>query len=311
MNRQNHMKNNPQISDIEHQTSVFRTVYIVGPTASGKTATSIKLAQLLGDAEIVAADSQTVRQHLDIGTAKPTVEERGDIVHHGIDIIDIYDDFTLHDYLTYARAAIADIHARGKRAIVVGGTGLYIDALYYDFELPVIERNEQEQRADYESMSVTKLQELIRSRDLGMPENERNKRHLVNTLMRGGLRGTKGEPDPHALIVGLQPPREVLQERIDARVEDMYAHGFLDEVHSIITCFGRPPRSFDAIGYRIALRVVDGEIDVQTAIELQKTADRQYARRQISWFKRNQAIKWFDDSEQAFAYLCSVFAPRV
>lgn len=287
----------------------IKTIYIVGPTASGKTAASILLAKFLGDAEIVAADSQTVRKHMDIGTAKPTAEERGDIVHHGIDIIEVYDEFSLHDYLRYARAVIADIHARGKRAIVVGGTGLYIDALYYDFELPSLDRDEQAQRADYESMSVTKLQELIRTRGLGMPENERNKRHLVNTLIRGGVQGTKRAPDPTALIVGINPPREVLIDRIDARVDAMYGQGFLDEVHTIITCFGEPPRSFDAIGYRIAQRVVNGEIDMPTAIELQKTADKQYARRQVSWFKRNTSIRWFDDSEQAYAYLCSVFAP--
>ena len=134
-----------QISNIKYQISELRSVYIVGPTASGKTALAIKLAKLL-NGEIVCADSQTVRRAMNIGTAKPTLREMEGIPHHGLDLIEPYEEFSLYQYQKLAKQAIQNIELRGKRPIGVGGTGLYIDALYFDFELPEIAESKKIRR---------------------------------------------------------------------------------------------------------------------------------------------------------------------
>jgi tRNA dimethylallyltransferase len=277
------------------------TIYIVGPTASGKTALSIKLAQLL-DAEIICADSQTVRRGMDIGTAKPTLEERAGIEHHCLDLIDPYDDFSLEQYLACARRAITEIHARGKIAIVVGGTGLF-----YLFTLPDIDADGAEQKQTLLELSVDSLQERIQNLGLVMPENSRNKRHLVNTLLRNGAVGQQHMPEQGSLIIGVRPPRDVLLARIEARSNAMIAAGFFDEVRAIVQKFGRPSRPFDAIAYRIGMRVIDGEITEAEAQTLMAIADRQYAKRQLSWFKRNEHIRWFEDGDSAYEFLRTSF----
>ncbi len=282
------------------------TVYVVGPTASGKSALAIRLAHLL-DAEIVCADSQTVRKGMDIGTAKPTLEEREGVVHHCLDMIGPYDEFSLDEYLRQAREVIADVHTRGKRALVVGGSGLYVDGLYYNFELPELSVETMQQKETLNKLSVEELQELVLKQGLQSPENQLNKRHLVNTLLRNGTLGVRGEPEASSVIVGLNPLRELLLERINARTDAMIAAGFFDEVKQLLQTYGEPPREFDAIAYRIAMRHLNGEITGEQTAELMKIADRQYAKRQLSWFKRNQNIVWFEDGITAYEYVRALF----
>ncbi len=282
------------------------TLYIVGPTASGKTALAMKLAEELG-AEIVCADSQTVRRAMDIGTAKPTKQEQERVPHHCLDIIDPYDESSLDDYLQTARAIIAEIQKRGKLAIVVGGTGLYVDGLYFQFSLPDLSADMLAQKEALNGLSVEALQAKIQSSNLMLPENAKNKRHLVNTLLRSGARGDQSAPSPHSLIVGLNPAREVLLERINARADNMIKAGFVNEVQKLLRDYGQPPRAFDAIAYRIMMRHVEGEITEEEAVELMKIADRQYAKRQLSWFKRNKDIVWFEDGITAYEHVRAQF----
>jgi tRNA dimethylallyltransferase len=277
-------------------------IYIVGPTASGKTALSIKIAKLL-DAEIICADSQTIRRGMNIGTAKPTTEEMQCIPHHMLDIIDPYDYYSLAEYQKTARAIMADIASRGKKIIVVGGTGLYIDALYFNFKLPELGKKHSVRRSELAVQSVEALQNSVRSNGLVMPTNSLNKRHLINTLLRGGSPGTTGMPDGRSQIVGISPDRELLIERINTRVDDMFDRGFVDEVRSIISQYGEPPREFDAIGYRIIMRMLASEISEAEARELVKIANRQYAKKQMSWFRRSTEIQWFKGAEQALDYI--------
>jgi len=275
------------------EPSEIDTLYIVGPTASGKTDLAVDVAISYG-AEIVCADSQTVRKGLDIGTAKPTIEERKGIVHHLLDIVEPYDRFTVREFQTLARRAIENIHHRRKMAIVVGGTGLYVDSLYFNYEFPLFEAS-----TDLDSLDTEALQDLIQEKGLKLPENSRNKRHLINTLYRNGAQGSKRKPDPNSTIVGINPGKAIIEKRISDRIEKMYQMSLLDEVRKIINQYGRPPRDFDAIGYRIAMRYLDGDITEEKSRELFKIADRQYAKRQITWFKRNAHITWFDHSEAA------------
>lgn len=276
------------------------TIFIVGPTASGKTALAIRLAKLL-DGEIVCADSQTVRREMNIGTAKPTLAEMEGIPHHCLDLVEPYEEFSLYQYQSLAKKSIEGIQARGKRPIVVGGTGLYIDALYFDFELPEIEQRENAE--EYNNLSVDELQQKIKIACLEMPENDKNPRHLINVLLRAGQSGRQNKPAEGTIIIGLRPERSVLVGRINARVEAMYDGGFVEEVKMIVSKYGRPPRNFDGIGYRIVMRYLDGEVTLDEAKELNKIADRQYAKRQMSWFKRNDNIEWFETPEKAFEHL--------
>ena len=275
-------------------------LYVVGPTASGKTALAIRLAKLL-DGEIVCADSQTVRLEMNIGTAKPTLLEMEGIPHHCLDLVEPYEEFTLYQYQKLAKRAIEDIQARGKLPIVVGGTGLYVDALYFDFELPVIEQGEKAE--EYSNLSVDELQQKIKSKGLELPKNDKNPRHLTNVLLRAGRAGTQNKPSKDSIIIGLKPERSVLIDRINNRVEAMFDGGFVEEVRGIVSKYGRPPRNFDGIGYRIVMRFLDGEIDTDEAKELFKIADRQYAKRQMSWFKRNNNIEWFETPEKAYNHV--------
>jgi tRNA dimethylallyltransferase len=321
------------------------TIYIVGPTASGKTALSIDLALAI-DAEIICADSQTIRREMNIGTAKPSIEEMKGIPHHMLDQIDPYDEYSLAVYQKTAKSAIDDISRRGKIVIIVGGTGLYIDSLYFNYKLPklqnpqtsrtppkspkestlepviepVIEpilepiepsatsiaRSHLATRCDLAMLSVEELQNLIIEQSLELPRNIQNPRHLANVLLRNGNVGSHDQPAHGSIIVGVNPGREVLINRINNRVDKMFEGGFVDEVRGIVTRHGRPPRSFDAIGYRIVMRMLDGEISEQIAKELFKIADRQYAKRQLSWFKRNENVIWFESPELAKNYILSL-----
>jgi tRNA dimethylallyltransferase len=282
--------------------SKYDTLYIVGPTASGKTALSVALAKALG-AEIVCADSQTIRRGMNIGTAKPTQKEMANIPHHLLDIIDPYEQYSLADYQKVAQDVVKDIHSRGKIALVVGGTGLYIDSLYYKYKLPHLARRLPATGRLLARLSVEELQQEIVDSGLEMPENRLNSRHLVNTILRSGEKGMRGEPSKTSIIVGINPERQILVDRIDRRVDLMFENGFVEEVKSLIATYGRPPEQFDAIGYRIVLRMLDGGITEIEAKELFKIADRQYAKRQLSWFKRNKNIVWFSSPEEAKTFI--------
>jgi tRNA dimethylallyltransferase len=283
--------------------SSIDTIYIVGPTASGKTALSIDIAEAIG-AEIVCADSQTIRRGMDIGTAKPSDAERRGVVHHMLDIIDPYDDFAMSEFQYRATNTIDDIHSRGKPAIIVGGTGLYIDSLYYDFCLPDLSKAEY--RVDQlEQMSVPELQQIIAANSYGLPKNIQNKRHLINVILRTGNIGVMGSTSPASIIVGINPGRDTVVERINLRVEGMFTGGFVDEVRVILAKYGPPPKPFDALGYRIVYRHILGEITEDEAMELCRISERQYAKRQMSWFRRSPDIVWFDSPEAAKDYILS------
>ena len=292
----------PETYTAGHAAALLKTLFIVGPTASGKSALALKVARQLGG-EIICADSQTVRRGMDIGTAKPPLHDQHIVPHHVLDIIDPYDPFTLNDFLRHARAALADIHARKKLAVVVGGTGLYIDALYFQFQLPQLNSVDQ---PDYSLMSVTELQSSITKKGLSMPLNLQNKRHLINVLKRSGQQGDRREPLPGSRIIGILPDKELLAGRIEQRINEMFARGFVDEVHQLVETYGEPPLSFDAIGYKIVAKYIKGEVTLVAAQEEFALRDRQYAKKQLSWLRRNQYVEWFTSPELAAASILSI-----
>ena len=278
-----------------------RLIAIVGATATGKTALGIELARRL-DGEIIGADSRQVYRYMDIGTAKPTPEERAAAPHHLIDVVDPDEPFSLGTWLDLARAALPDIWARGKQPILVGGTGQYIWALLEGWRVPRV-APDRELRDELESRRPEELLAELRRVD---PEAEsyidpRNVRRVIRALEVQAVTGkpfsywrTKEPPEFGSLVIGLSLAREEIYRRIDARVDSMFAAGFVDEVKRLLDMgYGRELPSLSGIGYREIAEHLAGERDMASAIEGTKTGTHRLARHQNAWFKpSDERIKW-------------------
>ncbi|MFP3465769.1 tRNA (adenosine(37)-N6)-dimethylallyltransferase MiaA [Leifsonia sp. SIMBA_070] len=284
---------------------------MVGPTGTGKTDLSLALAEALRErgrsAEVVNADAMQLYSGMDIGTAKLPPAEWRSIPHHLFDALDVTDEATVARYQPEARATITDILQRGAVPLLVGGSGLYVSSVVFDLQFP---GTDPELRARLESelaehgpgMLFERLAELDpeAARRIG----SRNGRRIVRALEVAQLTGTSvtgalpEEPSPWhepTVIIGLAAPRDELVQRLDARVERMWADGLLREVSELL------PRGLDrgmtarrAIGYAQALAELRGEVGREEAIAQTQQLTRRYARRQVSWFKRYPGIHWLD-----------------
>ena len=274
-------------------------IAIVGPTASGKSALAMRVAERLGG-EIVSADSRQVYRYLSIGTAKPTAEERARVRHHLIDMADPGDRYDVLRYQREARSALDEIRSRGHVALVVGGTGLYVRALLDGLDLASLP-HDPVLRARLDSEYPATLHERLRAIDpeTGSRVDPRNTRRLVRylevaTIVGGPVSRARG-PQVAALRIGLRPSREVLVAAIEGRVRAMVDAGVLDETRALVER-GVDPRlpSMSAHGYVHWAAHLRGEIDIDTAIGLTARDVRAYSRRQMTWFRRDAAIRWFD-----------------
>lgn len=267
-------------------------IVITGPTASGKTGLAITLAERYGG-EIICADSRTIYKCMDIGTAKPTADERARVPHHLLDVVNPAEKYTAADFQRDAHAAINDIRARGKIPFLVGGTGLYIDAVVREYVWP-------RRDMDNDSLllkSVEELQSMINEQHKTMPVNLLNKRHLVNALVRLDEGSARVEPDTTTHVVGITTEKETLHERILLRAREMFAHGVIDETRSLGERFGWDSEAMTGNIYPIVRRMIDGEITQQQAIDLFATRDRQLAKRQLSWLRRHGYVRWLSLDE--------------
>ncbi len=295
-----------QLSYIKPQTSEQLLLFIVGPTASGKSDAAMRIAQKY-NGEIICADSQTIRRGLDIGTAKPSKQDQVQIPHHMLDVIDPYDRYSVADFVEAANKSIAAIQKLGKLPIVVGGTGLYVDALMYGFGFrPMV--STAYLRLVLEQKSVEELQELIQKEGYSLPENSQNPRHLIRVLESSGAQSKKQSSRCGAMIIGINPPKETIEKRIKARVDTMVADGFFDEVENMIMKWGVPKLKIDAIAYNIALqhRIAANNYDEELFKEKLFIAERQYVKRQRSWFKRNDEILWFSSGDAAVEHIINI-----
>jgi tRNA dimethylallyltransferase len=278
-------------------------VVVLGPTASGKTALALQLAEQFGG-EIIAADSRTVYQWMDIGTAKPTVEERRRVPHHLLDVLPPDRQFTAADFQRMARAAIVQIAGNGNVPFMVGGSGLYIDAVVYGFSF----RGEPDptQREQLQALSVEDLQERLAEQGLPLPENSRNPRHLIRALETDGALPQRGRLRPRTVLIGLNPGREVLRQKITARVDAMVEAGFVEEVRMLADRFGWEAPGLLAPGYRAFRQYLAGEATLEESKQLFVQYDMQYAKRQMTWFRRNPDIHWLSKMEEAVALVTTL-----
>lgn len=265
-------------------------IVIVGETASGKSALALELAERF-DGELICADSWTVYTGFDIGTAKPTPEERARVPHHLLDVADPAVGYSAAIFKRQAQAAIADIASRGKLPIMVGGTGLYIDSVLYDYSF--LPASDPAERAELNALSLEEL--LSRAESLGLDTDGidlRNKRRVIRLIENDGNRPTKGPLRENTLIIGLQRPLDELQERIEARIDAMVAAGFPDEVRRLGEQYGYDCEPMQAPGYRAFSDYVNGSITLEAAKERFRRNDLQLAKKQRTWFKRNKSIQW-------------------
>lgn len=285
-------------------------ICVVGPTGVGKTAFSLALAEGI-DGEIINADSRQLYRRLDIGTAKPTAEERARVPHHLIDVADPLEPFSTGQYCALADAAIADIQGRGKVPVVVGGTGLYVRALIDGlWDGPTANPSLRAALEGVESAAGEgTLHHLLGRLDpdsaTRIHPNDRYKtiRALEITLLcrqpASEARAAHGFPGRYrALLVGLTCPKEVLHQRIEARVQQMVADGWLAEVTALLESgIGPDAPAMNAVGYRQICAHLHGKSSLTEALEATILATRKYAKRQFTWFRKDDRLTWLNTTE--------------
>lgn len=266
-------------------------VVIVGPTASGKSALAIELAEQCGG-EIICADSRTIYKSMDIGTAKPSREDQARVKHWGLDLVEPGEPFSVADFQEYANKKIADIRLRGKIPFLVGGTGLYVDAVVFDFTFGPVD---EEFRAQLEEMSLEELHEYCFENNINLPENEKNKRYVIRAIERNNVNLERlSEPQHNTIIVGITTEKEILHKRIHERSEHLFESGMVEEAIVLGKKFGWENEAMTGNIYKLVKQFVDGTITKDELKERFEIADRQLAKRQMTWLKRNPFIKWLE-----------------
>ena len=276
-----------------------KVIAVVGATASGKTAYAVELAGRV-NGEIISADSRLVYKGLDIGTAKPDMDERFGIPHYMIDIVEPEVDYSVGLYANEARNIIEDIISRGKTPVIAGGTGLYFRILLENYDLPKI-NPDYELREALSKLSFSELYEMLVNLDaeaaklLVQNDKRRAIRFIEIVKLTGSpvseARGLK-EPEFEVEWIGLNYPREELYDRINRRVDLMIEQGLVDETQNLLSKHGRISNIINTIGYREILSYLDGELTLEEAKDKLKQNTRNYAKRQLTWFRKNPDIKW-------------------
>jgi tRNA dimethylallyltransferase len=272
-------------------------VIIVGETASGKSALAMQLAKRF-DGELICADSWTVYKGFDIGTAKPSAEDQAQVPHHLLDVADPPQGFSAPQFQKLACQAIDDISQRGKLPIMVGGTGLYIDSVLYDYSF--LPPSDPELRQELNALSLEEVQQRAESLRLDTTGIDlRNKRRVIRLIENKGVRPTKSGLRPGTLIIGVWRPLDELQGRIVQRIDGMVTDGFADEVQRLGEAYGWDCEPMRAPGYRAFADYVQNKVSLEAAKERFMQNDLQLAKKQRTWFKRNNSIQWLSDPSNA------------
>ncbi len=284
-----------------------KMIAITGPSSSGKTKLSIELAKQL-DGEIISVDSRQIYKEMDIGSAKPTFEEREGIPHYLMDIIDVNQEYTVANFCDDAKIKIKEIFEKDKVPILVGGTGLYFRVLLQDFDLPRVEPN-KELREELEQKSSEELYSILKDKDPDIAEkiHFNNKVKIIRALevcLTLGIPMSKAqkkkESEYNVLWFGLNAQnREFLYERINKRVDLMFEQGLINEAKKLFEKYGENKILLGTIGYQELYPYFNGQSDLETASNLLKQNTRRYAKRQISWFNANKDIHWFDIEKES------------
>jgi tRNA dimethylallyltransferase len=281
----------------------LKVIAIVGPTAVGKTALSLEIAEKFS-AEIINADAMQIYKGMDIGTAKLPLSQRRGIAHHQIDVLDPSEEANVSQYQKQSREIINNLLSKNVQPILVGGSGLYVNSVLEDLEFP---GTNLEVRAKYEEIldekGVEALFQMLKEIDPKAAENilASNARKIVRALEVNEITGKAFNaklPEPSPIFsdvrIALDMPRDLLDQRIIDRVHQMFEDGFVDEVKSLEKNLRLGKTAFRALGYSQVLSLLSGEISEDEAITLTINATKKFARRQLSWFRRDPLIHWLD-----------------
>lgn len=285
-----------------------KVIVICGPTASGKTALSIELAKKI-NGEIISSDSMQIYKDMDIGTAKPTIEEMQGIKHYLIDFIKPDQRYSVADFKNDAEKAIEEIIAKGKTPIIVGGTGLYVDSLIYGIEYQDIKLDEKYRQELEEIAEKNGLQELYeKAKEIDSKAMEKisinDKKRIIRVLEIYKATGkTKTEQEIESRkkeikydyrVFAINMDREKLYERINKRVDIMLEQGLIEEVKQVLQRYDKFPTAMQGLGYKEVVEYLEEKVTKEEMIEKIKMETRRYAKRQITWFKKNKQTIWID-----------------
>lgn len=280
-------------------------IVIQGPTASGKTKLAIELA-IAFNGEIICADSRTIYRYMDIGTAKPTLVERSLVPHWGLDIVDPGGRFSAADFHKYAMVKIKEIRGRGHIPFLVGGTGLYVDAVVFNYMFT--SRADPEQRRLLEKYSVSELQVYCIRNNIEMPENRNNKRYLIRCIeQKNSPKPVKSAPLDTTIIVGIATDKDILRQRIAHRTEHIFESNVVDEAIRLGKIYGWDNEAMTGNIYRLVKLYLDKAATLAEIKERNTTIDWRLAKRQLTWMRRNSLITWMS-LHDAKHYLSNILA---
>ncbi|MFZ1250389.1 MAG: tRNA (adenosine(37)-N6)-dimethylallyltransferase MiaA [Candidatus Microsaccharimonas sp.] len=289
--------NKKSIQELDHLN--LPLIVILGPTASGKSAIAMRVAKQL-NGEIICADSRTIYKHMDIGTAKPSKQDQAEIPHWGIDLVEPGEVFTAADFKNYATKKISEIRSRGHVPLLVGGSGLYIDGVIFDYQFA---KPNPTMRAKLEAMTLNELKQYCSSHNIKLPKNENNRRYVIRTIEKQGKTVNRGEkPISNTIIVGITTSTEELKHRIGLRSEQLFETGMVDEAKKLGEKYGWDSEAMTGNIYKIVKQYLDGTIDFDELKRRNETADWHLAKKQLTWFKRNPYITWKPLNE-AYEYI--------
>lgn len=281
-------------------------IAVVGPTASGKTALAVELARWK-QSEIISADSMQVYRQMSIGTARPSPEEQQGVPHHLLGFLDLSETFSVADYVRLARTCILDLHKRGKIPVIVGGTGLYVRSLLENLSFAENDRDSKLREELTEKARIHGEQALVDELSGFDPDSAaridpHNLPRLIRAIeiyrvtgrtMTQQLADSRKHPSPyHVCMIGLNfSDRQILYQRINQRVDDMLQNGLLEEAREVLA-HPSAKTAWQAIGYKEFAPYFAGDVPLEEAVETMKRETRRYAKRQLTWFRRDPAIRW-------------------
>ena len=289
-----------------------KVIVICGPTASGKTALSIEVAKKI-NGEIISCDSMQIYKDMNIGTAKPTKEEMGEIKHYLIDYVLPTERYSVAEYKKDAKKAIKEVIEKGKTPIIVGGTGLYVDSLIYEIEYPEIKFDEEYRKKlekEVEEEGLEKLYEKAKKIDpiaiqkISKTDKKRILRVLEiyhatgKTKTEQEIISRQKEPEYDYKVYGLLWDRQKLYDRINLRVDIMIEQGLIEEVKTILKKYSEFPTAIQGLGYKEVVQYLNKEITKEEMIEKIKMETRRYAKRQLTWFRKNKQTTWLEGTNE-------------
>ncbi len=289
-----------------------KVIVICGPTASGKTALSIEVAKKI-NGEIISCDSMQIYKDMNIGTAKPTKEEMGEIKHYLIDYVLPTERYSVAEYKKDAKKAIKEVIEKGKTPIIVGGTGLYVDSLIYEIEYPEIKFDEEYRKKlekEVEEEGLEKLYEKAKKIDpiaiqkISKTDKKRIQRVLEiyhatgKTKTEQEIISRQKEPEYAYKVYGLLWDRQKLYDRINLRVDIMIEQGLIEEVKTILKKYSKFPTAMQGLGYKEVVQYLNKEITKEEMIEKIKQETRRYAKRQMTWFRKNKQTIWLNAEDK-------------